>query len=324
MSGEHLGELAAFATTITWTIGIFPFTTAAKKLGPNEVNHFRLLLAVILLTIIVLITYRLSLQDLIQLTDSSDWLWFGLSGIVGLTLGDYFGFSSMAILGARRVSIFTTLAPTAVLISGSLIIGEKINLAGITGILISVSGVVMLTLSKNEKLHVEESIHGSYRFGIFCGLMSAICQGLGVVLANKGFLESGNVEPAPLHATWIRMLTGTAVLFLFTTLRGRLPAMSRPVFRNKENGVPYMIIGTIFGPVVGVSLSMYAISLLKDQPSVGQTIFSLMPIFALPIAAIFLKEKITLRSIVAVLIAVAGVIILVWRDDIMRKLSGQA
>lgn len=320
MIAEHLGELAAFATTLSWTIGIFPFTEAAKRIGPNEVNHFRLLLAVILITLIILLVYGISLTDLFSATDHSDWLWFGLSGIMGLTLGDYFGFSSMAILGARRTAIFNTLAPAAVLLTAFPVIGERINITGVSGVIITISGVVMLTLSKTEKESAAPSRFGSYRFGIFCGVMSALCQGLGIVLANKGFLESGPVQPVPLHATWIRMVAGTAAAFVFTIVRGRLSDVSRPVLRNKNKGLPFLFAGTLFGPVIGVSLSMTAISLLKDKPSVGQTIFSLIPVFALPVSAIFLKEKITLRAVISVFVAVAGVIILVWRDELSQFL----
>jgi drug/metabolite transporter (DMT)-like permease len=322
MTTEHLGELAAFGTTISWTIGIFPFTQAAVRMGPNPVNHFRLLLAVLFLTVITLLVYGISLPQLFRLTDTSDWIWFGLSGIIGLSLGDYFGFYAMAILGARRTTIFNTLAPAAVMITAFFVIHERINIIGVTGILITISGIVLLTLSKKEKENVPRSEYGSYGYGVFCGLMSATCQGLGIVLANKGFLESGEVKPAAFHACWIRMMIGTGAIFLFTIARGRLAETARPVLTNKNNGIPYMIAGTIFGPVVGVSLSMLAISLLKDEPSVAQTILSLMPIFTLPVAAIMLKEKISLTAVLAVLVAVGGVMVLIQKDDIARALFG--
>jgi drug/metabolite transporter (DMT)-like permease len=50
---------------------------------------------------------------------------------------------------------------------------------------------------------------------------------------------------------------------------------------------------------------------------VAQTIFSLVPVFAIPLAYFFHKEKMTLSIILGALIAIAGVIVLIWRNNIM-------
>jgi drug/metabolite transporter (DMT)-like permease len=87
---------------------------------------------------------------------------------------------------------------------------------------------------------------------------------------------------------------------------------------NKDKGLWYAVLGTVFGPVIGVSLSLYVIS--QIEVSVAQTIFSLVPVFVLPLAFLFYKEKISLRSLIGVLIALAGVMLLIWRDTIQNSL----
>ena len=47
------GELIAILTTLCWSLGIFPFTEAAKRVGVAPVNQFRLLLAWIIISIIL-------------------------------------------------------------------------------------------------------------------------------------------------------------------------------------------------------------------------------------------------------------------------------
>jgi drug/metabolite transporter (DMT)-like permease len=316
---SYLGELVAFCTTLSWSIGIFPFTEAARRLGPNSVNHFRLVMAVIFLSIISLIYLPLSFTQLFTSPLSEHWLWFGLSGVIGLALGDYFSFTSFAILGPRISSIFTTLAPAAALFSGYFIIGERINFIGITGILITIAGVIWLTLSRSAKAKMKDHEHGKVEKGILFGILSAICQGVGVVLANKGFTyQQNNVDLPFFQATLIRMICATVIVFFITIVRGKLKEVIRPVLKNKNNGNIYTLGGTIFGPVIGVSLSMLTVSILHNKPSVAQTIFSLIPIFALPLSYIFYKEKITVKAILGALIAIAGVIVLIWRDEIMR------
>jgi drug/metabolite transporter (DMT)-like permease len=315
----YLGELVAFGTTISWSIGIFPFTEAARRFGPGTVNHFRLVLAVIFLSVISLIFLPLSFTELFSSAMPEHWLWFGLSGIIGLALGDHFGFTSFAILGPRIGSIFVTLAPAAALFTGYFVIGERINVVGIFGILITISGVIWLTLSKSAKSQMKDHEHGNKEKGIFYGMLSAVCQGVGVVLANKGFTyQEHNTDLPFFHATWLRMVSAMLIIFLVTAIRGKLKENITPVLQNKNNGIPFTIAGTIFGPVIGVSLSMLAVSLLHNKPSVAQTIFSLVPIFALPLAFLFYKEKITGKAVLGALIAITGVIVLIWRDEIIN------
>lgn len=314
---SYLGEIVAFGTTISWSIGIFPFAEGARRLGPNAVNHFRLVLAVIFLTILSLLFLPLSFGDLFSSPLPEHWLWFGLSGVIGLALGDYFAFTSYAILGARISSIFSTLAPAAALFTGYFVIGERINFIGILGILITIAGVIWLTLTKSAKAEMQDHEHGSKETGILYGMLSAVCQGVGIVLANKGFTYQLHSSDLPFfQATWLRMISATVIIFIFSALRGKVKEYMKPALRNKNNGIPYTIAGTIFGPVIGVSLSMLAVSALHNKPSVAQTIFSLVPICALPMAYFFYKEKITLKALLGAFIAIAGVVILIWRENL--------
>ena len=245
------------------------------------------------------------------------WLWFGLSGIIGLALGDYFGFTSFAILGARVGSIFIPLAPAAALFAGYFIIGERINWIGLVGIVITIAGVIWVTISKQENVTTYKLEHGNVRKGIVFGVLASFCQGVGVVLANKGFTYKQDVSDlAFFHATWIRMIAATAIIYIITLAKGNVKNVLKPVFENKNNGVVYTFAGTFFGPVMGVSLSMYAVSLLENKPSIAQTIFSLVPVFILPLSYLFYKEKITIKSMLGALIAIVGVLILIWRNII--------
>lgn len=319
MSFQYFGEFIAFCTVLSWSIGIFPFTEAARRIGPNPVNHFRLVLAVILLTIILLLFFPLSPKELFSAPLPEHWLWFGLSGIVGLSLGDYFGFTSFAILGTRLGSIFSTLSPGAALIFGFILLGESINMVGVFGMTVTILGVVWISLSKKEKAKIQDLGHGKVEKGFLFGILAALCQGIGLVMAKKGMsysIESNEISS--IHIAWMRMIVATLVIYLITTLRGKLKEMTIPVLQNKNNGFPFICVGTIFGPTMGVSLSMLTVSLINV--SVAQTIFSLVPVVVLPLGYIFYKEKITLKSLAGAFIAIAGVLILIWRDFLQSRL----
>src|SRR3989304_1559519 len=162
---NYQGELFAFCTTLCWSIGIFPFTEAARRLGPNSVNHFRILLAVLLLSVICFFFLPYNINSFFSQTLNEHWFWFGLSGIIGLAFGDYFGFTAFAILGTRIGSIFTTLSPAAALLLGYFLIHEKINLIGILGILITIGGVIWISFSKSQTSSLKDYGLGSIRKG---------------------------------------------------------------------------------------------------------------------------------------------------------------
>jgi drug/metabolite transporter (DMT)-like permease len=50
---------------------------------------------------------------------------------------------------------------------------------------------------------------------------------------------------------------------------------------------------------------------------VAQTIFAMVPLFALLIAFFVYKEKITARSVWGIVAALAGVMLLIWRNKIV-------
>ncbi|MBK6837747.1 MAG: DMT family transporter [Bacteroidetes bacterium] len=148
---EYSGILFALLATLSWSFCIFPFTQAARRLGSNSLNHFRLLLATILIGIISILISPQHFADLFSSPYQQAWIWLGVSGVLGLTIGDYFGFEMYAILGPRLGSVLTTFAPAAALILGTILLDEHISLIGIIGMLITILGVIAISLGKSER-----------------------------------------------------------------------------------------------------------------------------------------------------------------------------
>lgn len=305
------GELIALITTLCWSLGIFPFTEASKRIGTAPVNQYRLLLAWILISIILFFTNSLNLVDLFSKPHLYHYVFLGASGIIGFTIGDYCSFKSFTILGPKLGSLYTTFAPGAALSMGFLVLGEKINLMGMLGIVITIGGVIWLTLSKKDTAAAEKAGFKRDRTGIILGIIGALCQGTGLVLSKYG-MDYYTEHIPTMHAVWIRLLFAFVAAFLVSLFAKKLISNSKPILTNKNNALPYMVLGTILGPICGVTCSLIAIQ--KIEVAVAQTIFALLPIVVLPVNLLVYKEKITLQSVFACLIAILGVIILIWRN----------
>ena len=296
-------------------MGILPFTEAVKRLGAVSLNVYRLLLAFFIVTIILLFTTPFSLSELFTRPLFENFLWFGLSGIIGFSLGDFFGLSSFAMLGPKLASVYTTLAPGVALLFGYFMLHESMNWIGIIGIAITIFGVIWLTLSKKDKRVAEERGFVRDTKGIVFAVLSAACRGLGLVLSKYAMsFKSNDFEIHPIHANWMRLMAASLFAFLFSLFSGKIVEISKPVFTNKNNGLKFLFLGTVFGPVLGVSFSLYTITLIPV--AVAQTIFALLPVFILPLNFWFYKEKITFISIIACFISIFGVTVLIWRNEI--------
>ena len=313
------GELIAILTTICWSIGIIPFTEAARRLGPAALNQFRLLLAWLIISIVLLVMHRQQISSIWLTPGLFHFLFLGLSGIIGFTIGDYFSFTSFKLLGPKLGSLYTTFAPGAALMAGYVLLGESIHPLGILGMVFTIGGVIWLTLSRKDK---QASINAGFERstkGVLFGVLGALCQGIGLVLSKLGLDYYPDNHLETMHAVWIRLMFAFITAFLISAFTGNLKTNALPVLRNHQNGLPYMIMGTLFGPVAGVSLSLLAIQHL--EVAAAQTIFALLPIVVLPINYFYYREKITLQAVIACLVAIAGVVVLIWRNKLVIWIS---
>lgn len=309
-----LGIIAAFGTLFCWTIGTFAFTTASQRTSPGTVNRVRLLFATILLSIITMLMSRIGITELFMLPSLWEWIWLGLSGIIGLTIGDHFAFYGFKLLGSSRASLFNTFAPGAALLLGIVMLGETLSIVGIIGMTISVGGIIWFThITRKRQAHlVTEIDQKTLTSAIIYAILGAVCQGLGLVCAKKGLLAEQDVNDLnAVHATWIRMLVATVTIIAAGMFKTNVWKEIKSITLTPAYLKP-VLTGTIFGPVMGVSLSLFAASMI--EVSLAQTIFSLLPISVMLTAVITGKEKVEATSFIAALISVAGVFILVWRD----------
>jgi len=90
-------------------------------------------------------------------------------------------------------------------------------------------------------------------------------------------------------------------LFLFTRNGGK--RLNQGLHDGK--GLTFTALATVFGPFIGVSLSLMAT--LYTHAGIAQTIMSLTPIFILWPSYLFFRQKITALEILGAVISVVGV-----------------
>lgn len=302
-----IGLLAASATLVSWSIGTLAFLRASRLMDPGLLNRARLGVAVVITLTIASVLAGQSPWTLILSTPNDAWLWLGLSGFVGLTIGDLFGFTSLRILGARRQSVIGTTAPAASAVVALAMLGETLLVTDVIGITLSIAGVMYAMNTPQEREEVHNEGFGSYSLGVLLAIGGAICQGAGLVLAKKG-MTGANASIAPFHATFLRMIVGFLATYAVDVLRRAPHRPLKEAYANPEARTA-MFTGTLFGPIIGVTMSLVAARIL--DVAVAQTIFSLVPFVVMAIMRVVYRQPIPMRSILGAVISVAGVILLV-------------
>lgn len=297
-----IGEIAAILTSGLWTLNSILFTTAGKKIGSISVNAYRIIAAVIFL----FLTHIILFGNIIPNATYEQWIWIGLSGIIGLGIGDFGLFASFVIIGPRRSLLIMSLSPIFAAILAYLILNEILTELAILGMIITIIGVVIVIIEKEEKSNEELLSKKQKIWGVSLALIGAIGQGTGAVLAKKGIYFDTNIIVNPLAAALIRMITAAIFIWCCVLLAGKLPELKKGI-RDKK-GIRSTIAGAFLGPFIGVTFSMIAVT--YAEVGVAQTLMSLMPVMIIPIIYISYKQKTSIRGIIGASIAIFGVSIL--------------
>ncbi len=293
-----MGEIAAVITSICWTISSITFTFAGRKVGASVLNRLRLALAIVWTLLMHLL---LTGQLLPTQAAPERWLWLGLSGIVGLVLGDLFLFQAYISIGPRLSTLIMSLAPVISAILAWLFFGELLRPFQIVGVLVTLAGIAIVILERVEekKTPVDRK---SYILGVLSGVGGATGQALGLILAKQGL--SGDFPS--ISGLAIRMLVSTAVLWAITIFSGK-GLQTLQGFRHRSTFI-FLLAGSLVGPFLGVWLSIISIQLAPI--GIASTLMALSPLFLIPAGFFVFHERITLRAIVGTLVSLCGIVIL--------------
>ena len=308
------GYLAAFATLFAWTISNFVLAKLTRLMEPSILNRAALFFSIFLLGLFVCVIDGLAPWQLFTLPNSSNWLWLGLSGILGKSIGDYCGFCSMRILGVRRRSMISTLGPGFTWLFGLIILNEKMNWLGVTAMLLTIISLLLLINSTAEKEEVKNEKFGLPLPGLLFGIAAAALTGIAFILSKKTFIESGNNISA-FHGTWIRILVAFLAIILVDIFCNKHPGFIKQFLFDKQKG-GLLFFTILFGTVLGLSFSLIAIT--RMNAASAYTIFAMLPVTVILVSVIVYKKKITLQSWLYSILAIAGVIVLVWRDILIK------
>lgn len=296
-----VGVLAALLAAFLWTLssmlwGRIHLTAFVLNAAKNSIGS---LLIVIHLLVMSFLVTDYDLVGRFRDMDSRAWIWLSLSGLVGIVIGDTFYFRSLQILGPRRALIMACFSPLFATVLGIIFLKEILSVLVLTGILLTVAGVITVVIDRRADAEAPGLLPGKYSAGLMAGVSGAMCQAVGGMLAKIG-LEYCN----PVEATFIRLLFAAILCWL-------LLALSRKKQRSKIRDIVswkflrILIPATALGSWLGIWLSQVAYE--KTALAVTQTLLSTCPLFAIPVMWVLYRHKANLLAIVGTVAAIIGI-----------------
>lgn len=304
---NHIGELISLGVALSWTITAWFSDKSSRRVGTMVTNVLRLVLAVLFLGLLLWVTVG---RPYPVYSDKDTWLWLGLSALVGYVFGDYCLFTCYLHIGPRFGQLMMTLAPPIAAIAGWMLLGETLSLKSILAMLVTLCGIGISILSRDSGNHFKLDLPLK---GILLGIGAGIGQGVGLVLSKIGMQNYAEAIPSdspalmesmlPFASTMIRAVIGSAGFLILLGLQkglGKLKdAVNDPVTRK------YAAIITLFGPALGVSLSLMAVR--YANAGIASTLMALTPVMIIVPEVLVNKKKIRLKEIIGLVVSISGV-----------------
>lgn len=296
----YLGEIAALLTSLCFSATSTFFTLSGRRVGSVVVNRTRLLFALLFLGS----AHLLVSGSLLPMEAGWErWLWLGLSGVIGLVIGDAFLFQAFVLIGPRLSMLMMSLVPVIGALQARIFLGETLTYAQIFGMALTLTGISWVILERNGANTSERAAKRTFLLGLLFALGGAAGQATGLVTAKFGLAQGFS----PLSANVIRMSIAALVLWTTTVLRRQAgPTFNQ--WRLDRKALRFIFLGSFTGPFLGVSLSLVAI----QQTSVGiaSTLMALPPVFLLPVGYYVFGERFGWQAVAGTLLTVTGVAIL--------------
>ena len=276
-----------FLTAAFWGGTFIAGKVLAQNVGPFSASFLRFLTASFFL---ILITWKIEGRfPAIRKKQIFPVILLGLTGVFAYNV---FFFKGLRLIDAGRASIIIANNPIFITLLSWLIFRERLTLLKFAGVLISVTGAVIV-ISRGDINGIINGGLGLGEFFIFCCVASWICYSL----IGKTVMT----DLSPLASVTYPAIIGTVCLFIPAVFEGMLSDM-RHYMVSEWISIFYLgFFGTVLGFV------WYYEGIKKIGPTRASLFINFVPIFAIILAFLILKEPITLSLFIGTIFVCSGV-----------------
>jgi drug/metabolite transporter (DMT)-like permease len=290
-----VGEILSLMAAILWAIAIVLFKKSGESVHPVALNAFKDILAMILYIPALAIAGVAFFQDY----PASDYVLLLVSGIIGIAVGDTLLLKSLNSIGAGAAALVACLYSPFIIGLSYVWIDERLTWLQLLGVAMIISAVLETTRETDRKT----SNTKARLAGVGWGVLAQAAMAVGVVMI-KPLLDEAPV----LWVLQVRLVGGVASLLLFLAITPARHRILSTLMIRKSRG--YTVSSSLLGGYVAMGCRLGGIKLTKA--SIAAALNQTSTIFVLVFAALVLHERITRGRVLAILLAVAGALLVTF------------
>ncbi|WP_336516800.1 DMT family transporter [Pollutibacter soli] len=237
--------------------------------------------------------FKIGLKTFIQVS---------LLGFTGIAAYNYFFFKGLQLVPASHGALLIALNPVLVMLLSAWLYHEKIGGLKAPGIILSLCGVVFV-ISRGHITGLFSQFEKGDLYMLFCPIAWAI-----YTLAIRNVMKKVSAVSA---ATWAT-LTGCVMLLIFTTTETFPKVVPGKVWIA-------LVYLALFGTVLG--FIWYFDAIQKIGATKAAVFNYLIPVFALLLSVVILKEDVHWYTWIGALLVVAGIVLINIHPRHIAKLS---
>lgn len=295
MLEHYAGHIWSLLNAVTIAFAIILYRKSGESVNPIGLNLFKNILAFVLF----IPTIYLFGETLFRPAPVSDYVILLISGALGIGLGDSLFFMSLNRLGAGRVAIVDCMYAPFTIGLAFILLGESLTALQLIGAAMIISAVLAGAL---ERMPTTTARRHTV-WGFVLGTLSMASMAVGIIMV-KPVLERSPL----LWVTEVRLASGIFVLLVFTWIHPKRREIVRSVVAT--HSWKYIVPGSILG-AYGAMLFWLA-GMKYAHASIAAALNQTSNIFIFVFAAWLLRERITLLRIVAICLAVGGVMLVTF------------
>ena len=293
-----IGELAGLACAALWAVISLMMRAVSDRAAATVVNGLRCAIAAVVLAVVLTLTG--SIQHVAELPQATIIAIVG-SGVVGQAIGDATFVASAKLLGASRAMPIVGISPLLTVALAMFLFGEQLPPLALLGAVLVVGGVYFLATPVSPFRQVRKNGGTADKRGVLLALAAAVCYSFSTLILRSG-LEDVDLAAANL----VRLVVATISLASIELVHSG-PHLPHGLDRRA------LAIMLPAGALSAFSSLAYMVSVFYAGAAKASVINATAPLFTLPLALVFLHERITRRIVVGTTLSVLGIWLVLWR-----------
>jgi drug/metabolite transporter (DMT)-like permease len=291
MDPQTIGVGAALISAASWAAGAVLFKRISETVTPFGMTLTKSVMGLLLLGIALGFTGC-------QAVSPGNLALLVLSGLLGIAVADTLFFAALRDLGPNVLVVFLMIGQVLTAVLAVIFLREAPHAMAWAGILLTLGGIGAVLWTR---FSTGQEKQATTRRGISLGLLFTGCMSVSWVIVKPAL---GAVDT--LWATFIRMAAGALGILVFGAATGRLAEWMNPLQDLKLAGffLCSVCVVTFGGFWLGLAAIKYVDLVIATSLSATE------PLFVLPLAFLFLKERATPLQIAGTLVAVCGVVLI--------------